>query len=220
MSKTLLAPSPASSNTHCLPLCPCAPRALWLREGLAPVERKPPSTFPASSNGRLTPCSVGRKSPPSKHLYSPIFFRLLRYAHSGPGLLGCAPSRWPSAPLPGLLRLKVLLNVPVERSSSPGNRGLASRLQVRAKPEGRSWWRLPSGLGHASIFPENRPGQSEVRANTRAKEGVLRGDGRGCRRGNVVPHNAPAFPCPEGASLSSRKPLWTRRPGASRSDFP
>ena len=77
-----------------------------------------------------------------------------------------------AALLPGLLRLKALHNAPVERSSSPGNRGFASRPQIRAKLEGRSWWRLPSGLWHASIFPENRPGQSEVRANTRAKEGV------------------------------------------------
>ena len=84
--------------------------------------------------------------------------------------------------------------------------------------EGRSWWRLPSGLWHASIFPENRPGQSEVRANTRAKEGVLRGDGRGCRRGHAVSHNAPTFPCPEGASLSRRKPLSRSRPRASRPD--
>ena len=113
-----------------------------------------------------------------------------------------------------------LPNAPVVRSSSPGNRRLASRLQVRAKLEGRSWWRLPSGLWHASIFPENRPGQSEVRANTRAKEGVLRGDGRGCRRGNVVPHNAPAFPCPEGASLSRRKQLSRSRPRALLPDTP
>ena len=167
----------------------------------------------ASGNGCLSPCSVGRKSPTSKSICPPLTFHPSRYAHSGPGLLVCAPSRWPSAPLPGLLRLKVLLKVPVERSSSPGNRGLASRLQVRAKLEGRSRWRLPSGLWHASIFPENRPGQSEVRANTRAS-GVAGGGWKGVLRGAAAPSST-RLPLPGGRHVLKTGKLIAKHAGSS-----
>ena len=51
-----------------------------------------------------------------------------------------------------------------------------------------------------STFPKSRA-ESENGSRRDLKEGVLRGDGRGCRRGNVVPHNAPAFPCTECSPL-------------------
>ena len=117
------------------------------------------------------------------------------------------------APLPGLLRLKVLLNAPVERSSSPGNRGLARRLQVRALLEGRSWWRLPSGLWHASIFRKNRPGQSEVRANTRAS-GVAGGGWKGVLRGAAAPSST-RLPLPGGRKSKQKKTAFSKQAGST-----
>ena len=45
---------------------------------------------------------------------------------------------------------------------------------------------MPSGLWHASIFRENRPGQSEVRVG-REPAGLPAGVGRGCSVGRLAP---------------------------------
>ena len=51
------------------------------------------------------------------------------------------------------------------------------------------------------LFP--KAGRSRKHGSPRPpKEGVLRGDGRGCRRGNAVSHNAPAFPRLEDSALN------------------
>ena len=43
-------------------------------------------------------------------------------------------------------------------------------------------------------FSQKPGGVGNTARGDHPKEGVLRGDGRGCRRGNAVSHNAPAFP--------------------------
>ena len=46
-----------------------------------------------------------------------------------------------------------------------------------------------------------------------------RGNGKGCRRGNVVPHNAPAFPCTECSPLEKLEQASASTPGAESTDF-
>ena len=192
---------PASSNTHCLPPA--------FAHHAAPDFGR---LWRALSRGRLAPCSVGPHSshlqaPPTSAFLSPFVSRAQRPRVSLP-----SAKRVAIAPLPGLSRLKVPLNAPVERSSSPGNRGLASRPQVRAKLEGRSWWRLPSGLWHASIFLENRPGQSEVRANTRAS-GVAGGGWKGVLRGAAAPSST-RLPLPGGRKSKQEKTALDTQTGS------
>ena len=67
-------------------------------------------------------------------------------------------------------------------------------------------------------FPESRTGWDAT--SGRYPAGLPAGDGRGCRRGNAVSHNAPAFPCPEGAGREERSALTRSTPGAPRSDSP
>ena len=76
-------------------------------------------------------------------------------------------------------------------------------------PEGRSWWRLPSGLWHASIFHENRPGQSEVRANTRAS-GVAGGGWKGVLRGAAAPSST-RLPLPGGRKSKQKKTAFSKQ---------
>ena len=59
-------------------------------------------------------------------------------------------------------------------------------------------------------------GTSKVESS---KEGVFRGDGRGCRRGNVVSHNAPAFPCLEDSTLEKLEQASASRPREASNDF-
>ena len=110
---------------------------------------------------------------------------------------------------------------------------LAERLVARVDfsqkstgPErGPSKYESQGGGAPASLSAGGASG-SELIAKAACSSGFAREHGhdaeagkvRGCRRGNVVPHNAPAFPCPEGASLSRRKPLSRSRTRVPRHD--
>ena len=61
---------------------------------------------------------------------------------------------------------------------------VAHAIRGMAMPEGTD----PHG------FSQKPGGVGNTARRDYLKDGVLRGDGRGCRRGNAVSHNAPAFP--------------------------
>ena len=91
-------------------------------------------------------------------------------------------------------RLPRLSNAPLSRSSFLDTPSPASRVAFQ-----RPSRRKRGGSLRTRRKAKPKPGREEWMREQ--KEGVLRGDGRGCRRGNVVSHNAPAFPCPEDSPL-------------------
>ena len=95
---------------------------------------------------------------------------------------------------------------PPESRGTANSRGVSARRQdpaLRASARGPCDTRDgDAGRNRSSrLFP--KAGRSRKHGSPRPpKEGVLRGDGRGCRRGNAVSHNAPAFPRLEDSALN------------------
>ena len=174
--------------------------------GWRPSSRTAPCTFGALGEGCCVPGSYGPRFSALPREKRPGALRPLVTSRSSPPRTASTLRLLAPSPRAGsrLFRWLFPEALPPESRDTANARGVSARRQdpaLRASAHGPCDTRDgDAGRNRSSrLFP--KAGRSRKHGSPRPpKEGVLRGDGRGCRRGNAVSHNAPAFPCLEDSA--------------------